>query len=125
MSRDARRIKQAFNITRLSEHRFPIAAILYKGSVPISVGVNKYKSHPRQINHHTRNVGTSLHAELDCILGVDSDELRGSVLYVVRRLYGGKTGMARPCISCMDIIETVGIKRVVYTTDSGFTSEDV
>jgi len=125
MCRDSRRIKQAMNVTRLSEHKYPLASLLYKGSILISVGINKYKSHPRQINHYTEKVGASIHAELNCILGASSDELKGAALYIARRLCDGSSGLARPCASCMKVIEAAKIKRIIFTVYDGFISEDI
>jgi len=125
MCRDARRIKSAMNITKLSHHKFPMAALLFKGSIPISVGVNRYRSHPKQINPYTDQKGTSTHAELDCILGTHKEDLIGATIYIARRLKSGKPGIARPCKSCMAIIRASGIKLIVYTTYKDYEVEEV
>jgi deoxycytidylate deaminase len=94
--------------------------MIYNGNKLISVGVNKYKGHPRQINPHTHTLGTSIHAELDAVLKSGRTGLQGATLYVARRLKNGRFGIAKPCQSCMLIIGIAGIKKVVYTTYDGW-----
>ena len=125
MCRDARRIQQALNTTRLSLHKFPLCALIYKGSRHISVGVNRTRGHPLQINPYTGRRGRSTHAELDAILGVPTRDLEGATIYVARKLKNGERGTARPCKSCMTVILASGIKRMVFTTYEGHESEDI
>ena len=49
-------------------------------------------------------------------------DLIGSTIYVSRILKSGKSGLAKPCMECMCLIKSVGIKKIVYTTDSGVES---
>lgn len=45
--------------------------------------------------------------------------LGGAVIYVTRFNKTGNTRLAKPCSFCMELIQSVGIKRVVYTTADG------
>jgi len=123
--RDDRRIKQTLNITRLSKHKFQMAALIYQGSTPISVGINQIKTHPRQVNVYTHQQGWSIHAELAAILNAHPESLEGATIYVARKLKNGQNGTARPCPACMQVIRAVGIRRIVYTHYTGYTEEDV
>ena len=124
MCRDTRLMNIAIHATRLSKHRFQVAALIAKGSRILSIGINKNKSHPKSINSFTGQCGT-IHAELDTILGVERSNLEGATIYVARHLRSGGTGLAKPCKSCMHIIEAVGITRIVYTTNKGYSVERV
>ena len=103
--------------------RYRIGAIVVKQSRIVSTGVNKLKTHPRQINPHTHLYGSSIHAELDASIGISRHLLRGATIYVVRILQNGENAMSRPCGSCMDILRELGIRRVVYSTTNGVEQE--
>lgn len=46
-------------------------------------------------------------------------------LYIYRERKNGSLGMARPCSSCMVLIKQKGVKRIFYTTYSGFSKEKI
>jgi len=94
---------------------FHIAAVIVKGNRVLSIGVNKNKTHPKQINPHTNKIGNSTHAELDAILGVSKENLQGATIYVARQTADGKPANAKPCKCCMKVIEAAGISRVFFT----------
>ena len=124
MCRDARMLRIAIAATRLSQHKFAIAAVVAKGARVLSIGTNKYKSHPRQINSYTHKVGSSIHAELDAIIGVPRGNLEGATIIVARTLKDRTQALAKPCHACLHLIEAAGITRVVYTLDKeGYTIE--
>jgi deoxycytidylate deaminase len=123
MSRDERMIGLAIKISGLSTHRCQMAAVIARGNRVVSIGVNKNKSHPKQINPHTGNQGASIHAELDAILGKPEEVLKGADIYIGRRLKDGSWGLARPCNQCWAILASVGIRNVVYSVPDGFESE--
>lgn len=110
------RTNRLFNIalerTADSDHAIPMSAILVKGSRILSYGVNGYKTHPRQISRYDE--WRSIHAELDAILGVSKRKLEGATLYVARKRKDGSPGISKPCSSCIKLIRSSGIKRVVY-----------
>lgn len=121
MNRDERIINLATRAAEKSQHRFHrVGAIVAKGNRIIGFGINKYRTHPQQINWHTEQNSNSIHAELDAI--ISSHDVKGSTLYVVRILKDGTCSMAKPCKECQKIIAAAGIKRVVYTTWDGVES---
>ena len=68
--------------------------------------------------------GQSRHAEMDAIIklldkydGLSS--LAGASLYVTRITNTNKTSMAKPCPRCMELIQSVGIKQIIFTTHTG------
>lgn len=94
------------------------AVISYKSDV-ISVGFNKMKTSPRVYHKWGR-----IHAEAAAILAARTD-LSGCDIYVYREKKDGTPAMSRPCPSCWLLLREVGIKRVYYSIDNDFRSEDV
>jgi len=101
--------------------KFRLGCVIAKGRDVISSGVNNMgKTHPRAIDYDYPFV----HAELDAMIGVDAEELRGSYVYVARRRIGvggskenpSKVGMAKPCSYCLEQMRKHGLKGVFYTT---------
>jgi pyrimidine deaminase RibD-like protein len=58
------------------------------------------------------------HAER-CALGQGTwvNQLKGSILYVVRLRNTQKYGMSKPCDNCMKLIREYQISQIVYTTN--------
>jgi deoxycytidylate deaminase len=91
-----------------------MAAIITKGSVVLSIGVNTLKTHPAFVNYGAHCV--SIHAELNAILRARYRvDIEDSTMYVARD--GGLT--SKPCKDCLAYILTAGIHKVVYSTPEG------
>lgn len=126
MGRDIKFIKVAIEVAKLSTHRFPTGAVITRGSKIISFGINKYKTHPLQRNHHTDELGTSIHAELDAILKVPRDKGIGASIYIVRLLKNNFTGNAKPCKYCRKLLIAENIYIIVYSIGNNkFIKEDL
>lgn len=114
-ARDRRHIGLATEIARKTQHDSPfhLAAVLAKGKGVISVGVNYTKKTHTQSNTRFRY----LHAEVDSIIGVRKEYLKGATLYVSRVGYDYRTEIlcSKPCASCQAAIERAGIKEVYFT----------
>ena len=104
---------------------------VYKNHV-LAVGYNTNKTHPLQKKYNRyRNktyVGEftqKLHAEMSCIMQIKDMDIDFSKveLYVYREDRNGNLAMCRPCGACMKAIEDLGIKKIHYTTNSGFANE--
>lgn len=119
-------IKIAIKVASLSEHHnFRIGAVIAKKNKIISMGINKKKTHPRQVNHYTNIVGSSIHAELDAIIRAPHNLLENSTIYVARLLRNNKIGLTKPCKSCIAIFKEYKIKTMVYTTYDSWEIENV
>ena len=99
-----------------------LGAVIVGGHRVLSTGYNQLR--PSAI------VGTStLHAEAAAILKLLKEgrlsSLAGSEMYVTRFTKGGAVGIAKPCERCMDLIRSVGIRRVHYTNYDGVTTESI
>ena len=50
-------------------------------------------------------------------------DLTNATLYTFRRKKDGSFGMSRPCPRCMKVIKSLGIKKLVYSTEDGVAKE--
>lgn len=107
--------KEALKST-FKKHR--LGAVVVKGNRILSVGHNQLR--PSAITKTK-----TLHAEAAAILKLLKErrlhDLVGSDLYVTRFTKSGRIGMAMPCEACQELIASVGIANVYYTTDTGET----
>lgn len=97
------------------QHR--LGAVIVKSGNILSTGYNELRP--------SKTIGTTtLHAEAAAIKKLlergDFKGLAGSTLYVTRFTRGGHIGLAAPCTSCMGLIRSVGIRRVLFSTVAGF-----
>jgi len=103
------------------------ASLVLKNSV-LSFGFNQRKTHPFQAKFGKNIDSIYLHAEVDAIKNAlkscSLDDLKNSVLYVARSKTINKlqvSGLAKPCDGCMRAIANFNIKKVVYSTDDGYS----
>lgn len=98
------------------QHR--LGAVIVKGSRILATGFNKrgYNS----VSHKP-----TMHAEASAILKLLKQrrlhDLVGAEIYVTRYTRGGVVGMARPCPDCWALINSVGITKVHFTSETGET----
>jgi len=123
MNREEKFIKLASKVAQLSEHNMRIGAVIAKGSRVFSFGINKYKSHPKQINPHTLTTGL-IHAELDAIINSRTN-IEGATIYIVRLFKTGEQAMAKPCKSCSKLLILYGIRKIVYSVAGGIKIETI
>jgi deoxycytidylate deaminase len=90
-----------------------LGAALYSGSRLLSVGANRWHSHPA-----SNNTGfcRSLHAENVALLRRQHfDRPSGRLtLFVARRLADGSIGNSKPCGNCLKLCVEAGISRVRF-----------
>jgi deoxycytidylate deaminase len=119
-------------VSELSDHRQPLGCVVVNKHRIVSSGTNSHvKCHKVQALIDSERYGVEcpgrVHAETAALLplmrnGVD---LSNATLYVHRQHKDGSIAMARPCEGCMQLIRQCGIKRIRYTTDSGYAREDL
>ena len=119
--------KLASSIEKVAGAR--IASSLVLKNTILSFGFNQRKTHPFQAKYGKNNESIYLHAEADAIKNAlkcySLEDLKNSVLYICRSKTMNKsivTGLAKPCEGCMRAIANFNIKRVVYSTDDGYTT---
>lgn len=94
--------------------RHRLGAVIVRGHRVLATGVNGIR--------YSREIGKgTLHAEEAAIVKMlrsnRQHQLIGADLYVSRVRPNGSIGLSRPCNRCMDLIKSVGISRVFYTTN--------
>lgn len=100
--------------------RARVGAVIVRGNRVLSTGCNRIG-----YSHFLRNrpFPESIHAEQQAITGLLKErrghELVGSTMYVSRVNNSGAARLSRPCSYCQRLIEAVGIRRVIYTTNTG------
>lgn len=101
-------------------HSHRLGAVIVKGGDVIGVGFNKKKTHPM-----SKTRFNNIHAELSAVLNSGLENLHGCSIYVYRETRQGQPAMARPCVDCMRMLQQLSIDKVFYTSDSGFSEEEV
>ena len=104
------------------------AAIVIKNEV-ISVGFNRRKTHPFQVQFQANDKQIFLHAETDAINRalkyITKEELRKATLYVARVKYKDSRSKhaiwaeSKPCVGCQKAILSYGITTVIHTCENG------
>lgn len=94
------------------------ATFIYKGPKILSIGVNSAKTHPRALkyNYHCQ---PNTHSELSALLKLGREDCTDLTFVNVRLTKDGKTGVSRPCKGCLDMLNQVGFKRIIYSINDG------
>lgn len=97
-----------------------LGAVIVKGKRILSCGFNSLRPSRLLDTPH-------LHAEAAAVLKLLKEkrlsDLSGAEMYVTRFTRGGRIGLARPCLHCSELLASVGISKVYYTTDEETTEE--
>jgi deoxycytidylate deaminase len=105
--------KHASNISRYSQYKFKLGAVLFKGSKILSTGFNTNKTHPKVMKYFKYG---RVHAEFDCLLHADPDDIAGSSIYVLRMNKKGETVIAKPCPMCARMMKEFGVVEAFWST---------
>jgi deoxycytidylate deaminase len=90
-----------------------MAAMIYKGSKPISCAVNVLRSHPEHKTYYGTHV-CSIHAEHRSILKARCS-VEGTTIYIARAGKHVDTYTSQPCAACTEYLRIAGVKYAVYT----------
>jgi tRNA(Arg) A34 adenosine deaminase TadA len=113
--------EMAKKLSYKSPSKFKLACVIVKGNSIQSFGWNNMeKTHPK-----CKTWGNFLHAELHALLGLDHTETKNAVAYVYRETKDGNPANSRPCPVCYEALKISGIKKICYTVDNGYNSEDL
>jgi deoxycytidylate deaminase len=103
-----------------SATNFKIGAVIAKGKKILGVGFNDpFKTHPKSNTPYQ-----FIHAELAAIINARTD-LDGASIYVYRAGQNERPLLSRPCDCCMELLKRAGIKTVFYSTNGGYSKENV
>jgi len=116
MNAIARGVAYAIDCANKSDcPNFRVGAVLMKGRRCVASGRNWFKkSHPK-----SKTKWNGIHAEFNCLHGLDPSKAKGCVIFVVRVTKGGMLSMARPCDDCMDLLRFYEIRAFYYTDFDG------
>lgn len=97
------------------ELRTSHVAFLIKSNRIYKIGTNKKRTHPETSKHPYHEGEVGIHAELDCILKSDKEDLSGYKMLVLRIDRNGKLAMSRPCPGCQSVIKQFNISEVWFS----------
>lgn len=104
--------KVAVRVSKSSNYRYQLGAVIFNKSKIISVGINKTKTHPDLIKYFKY---ATCHAEIDAVLHSTQD-VTDCDIYVYRETRDGKVANAKPCPQCVQFLNDNGIKNAYWTT---------
>lgn len=115
-----RAIQIAQNLCPINrEMRASHVAFLIKSSKIEKIGVNKRRTHPEISNHPYHEGHVGIHAELDCILKVDKEDLSSYKMLVLRVDKKGKLSMSKPCPGCQSLLKQFNVSETWYSNKNG------
>lgn len=98
-----------------------MGAALFHGSRLLSVGANRWTTHPASNNE---DFTRSLHAEHVALLRRwHYDAPSRMTLYVARKREDGTLGCSKPCANCMALARLAGVRRVWFYNHKGQSEE--
>ncbi len=101
------------------ETRTSHVAFLIKSNVIEKIGINKKRTHPEISKHPYHEGHVGIHAELDCILKVDKEDLRNYKMLVLRVDRKNKLNISKPCPGCLSLIDQFNVGEVWYSDKNG------
>lgn len=114
-----RGFEAAFAVALLSDAPragLKMGACLMSGSRLLSVGANRWSTHPDSDNNS--GFCRSLHAEHCALVKRQHyDAPSRMTLYVARRREDGTVGNSRPCMNCLNLCRLAGVTRVWFYED--------
>lgn len=99
----------AKNVSKHSDYKIQMGAVLVRKGTPISVGFNKNKTHP--------SCKYSIHAEIDALRTSGKETIKNSTMYIYRENNDGLPALARPCDDCLKALTDFGVGCIIYTTN--------
>lgn len=113
----------ALKVLNNLDQRWKLVAILVSAGKPISIATNNLeKSHPLVTSYFPHR---KAHAEIRCIRNASWEKVEGSSMFVWRIKDDGTFGLAKPCPICTSFLKRRGIKKIGYSTSSGFCLEKI
>jgi len=94
-------------------------AFLIKNNLIEKIGVNKKRTHPEISKHPYHEGYVGIHAELDCILKIDQEDLSDYKILVLRIDRKNKLTISKPCPGCQSLIKQMNIKETWYSDKNG------
>jgi len=101
-----------------SRSRNTHGAVVVKSGRVLGTGFNRDRNNPKIVDPNRIKMDCSFHAEEVAIRDA-GENLKGAKIYVARVNKHGHDRDSRPCPRCFLLIKSVGIKKIVYTSEEG------
>jgi hypothetical protein len=101
------------------ENRTSHVAFLIKSNIIDKIGINKRRTHPEISKHPYHEGYVGIHAELDCVLKVDSEDLSDYKMLVLRVDRKGKLTMSKPCSGCQSLLKQFNVSETWFSNKNG------
>lgn len=117
-------INKAINIAKSlyptnRENKNSHIAFLIKSNIIYKIGTNKRRTHPEIFKHPYHDGYVGIHAELDCVLKLDKEDLSDYNILVLRIDNNGKLNMSKPCNGCQSLLNQFNINQIWYSDPNG------
>jgi deoxycytidylate deaminase len=119
--RDYKFFEIAKKLSYKSTSHFKLGCCIANKNKLINVGYNDMKkTHPKSTTYDNY-----IHAELSALIGCSFKETRGATVYLYRETKDQKLATSRSCSHCYQLLKLAGIKKLAYSTPSGFKIEKI
>ena len=128
-------IRVADAVASLSDHKqTKLGCVLVDKHRIVSSGHNSStRCSPLQKQMDAARFGNSdkhrgpVHAEIACLLPLirQGYNMSRSDMYIVRHHKNGSLALSRPCTGCMSLLRAIGVRRVFFSVEGGFSEERI
>lgn len=107
-----------YRAKRLAKHSdyptYRVGAFAAHNNKALAGGFNTIRNDPTGRHDRTMFGNATYHAEYNCLRAVPERLLSRITLYVARIDKAGRLRPSRPCPSCRSVIDSYGVREVVY-----------
>ena len=116
--RHDRWVQTAFRLSKNSSCRqYKMCALLVKGGRLIKIGLNRNIPACAKTDFYPEYC--QVHAETDCLVGVEKETLEGATLYIAGRSKTGQPILSKPCRHCQRFLTQFSLKAIFYQNPEG------
>lgn len=111
----------AKKLSKFSDHtQHHLGCVIVRGNKVVGMGFNQLKTHSRSPHKYK-----SIHAEFHAIIKSRYEDLTGCEAYIYRENKSGDLAMARSCSYCMDAFRVAGIRKIFFSSPTGYQMEKI
>lgn len=111
---DQRHLERAIRAAELSTCRTRHATVIAHGPRVLAVAVNSDRNHPMICSDPKTEA--AFHSEINALRQVKGFDPSKITVYNARIDRAGKPRMSKPCLRCARVLESLGVKRIIWTT---------
>lgn len=113
-------LDQAVLAASEGEGLYRVGAVAVNRKTGFAYTCNTRKGHPK-LKSNGYDTWCGMHAEFRLVMGWPM-VVEGGEVYIARINKKGKVKTARPCPKCEALLKRSGVRRIIYTTESGAES---